>query len=336
MNTPPPRKHYKYRRPLPDQPCPTPQSKRKASVETPPPSLKRAHIPDGKNPITPQRASLFLNDAASPMSTLTDATIMSSMKQRKQHQTPQRKGFSQVSAPSTYHLSSAADSKVSTPGKDPRLSSHPPALLPARQVDSSSEYKASSQATVSPDAKHKEPPKIPGPARAPAGGRGYEHQRKRPPPQQMSTMPLPFTESVSALRKGAERPSPMMRSNPGARSGPPQPQWRPGMATPPGKNSTTLTPNSALPSPASLGPKARGMPGRELFAAEINKMEQEKEKLPPYTHTHTHTHTSSPSPCSSPVVTAPPRPSPAFPRRTARRPPPRTSAAVTPPTTSTR
>ena len=68
-------------------------------------------------------------------------------------------------APSTYHLSSAADSKVSTPAKDPRLASHPPALLPARQVDSSSEYKASSfgvkdrmakQANVSPDAKHKE------------------------------------------------------------------------------------------------------------------------------------------------------------------------------------
>ena len=95
----------------------------------------------------------------------------------------------------------------------------------------------------------------------------------------MSTMPLPFTDSMSALRKGAERPSPIMRSNPGARGPPSQTQWRPSMATPPRKNPTAQTLKSAVPSPVSLGPKARGMQGRELFAAEINKIEQEKERL---------------------------------------------------------
>ena len=50
------------------------------------------------------------------------------------------------------------------------------------------------------------------------------------------------------------------------------------MATPP-EELHDADPEFCPAVPRLLGPKARGMPGRELFAAEINKMEQEKEKL---------------------------------------------------------
>jgi len=141
----------KYRRPLPDSPNPKlspTKNLNNTAVKSAPDSLKRKLAPAHKNPVTPNRASLFLEkayskdakkggDDVSIMSSLQRSTINSSVKKKP------KKASASTPPPSDYHLrtfsSAVADAKEEP--RDPRLKNMPPAILPAREVDSSSEYK---------------------------------------------------------------------------------------------------------------------------------------------------------------------------------------------------
>ncbi len=171
-------------------------------------------------------------------------TAMSSLKK-----TPKK---SQLPYPSDYR-SLAEPKSMPSP-----LASHPPAVLPARQVSSTEEYKAtpssSSNHLLSP------PPKIPGPAKAPAG-RGYEHQRRAPP--SMSTAPS-FPNPSAEMRA-----APAMMRTGGAQRAPP-------FMSPP--EALGLNPRS-VPKNANVGPKARGMEGRRLFRGEEVELERLKAEM---------------------------------------------------------
>ncbi|GMH53640.1 hypothetical protein TrRE_jg8793 [Triparma retinervis] len=219
------------------------------------------------------------------MNSIRNDTVQSTHKQRSKGK-PKKKAM--VPPPSDYHLNLAsAHAQAKTGSRDPRLKNMPPATMMAREVDSTSEYKATSPAkmprnTVSPDANFKQPPVIPGPAQRPKG-KGYDHQRRNPP--QHSTQPNPFASAADSPSNAAAIQ--MMRSNPTSPAGMaahqnikggnvPKPKWP--MNTPPRKTpihgDNALTPNANTP----LGPKSQGKAGRKLFAGEINRLEQEKEK----------------------------------------------------------
>ncbi|GMH80022.1 hypothetical protein TL16_g08367 [Triparma laevis f. inornata] len=178
---------------------------------------------------------------------------MSNKLKKKKSGTP-KKGFG-IPPPSNYHIE-IAQPKTSTPGKDPKLikMNMPPALLPARQVNSSMEFKNTPSKSVaptqSPISKLSSPPKIPGPAMAPTknGLKGYEHQRKGP-------------------KEYERKPPPKIKID-----SPIKPVYAKNVMTP---SKGSITPSQETVSATTLGPKARGMGGRKLFKNERIELEDE-------------------------------------------------------------
>jgi len=151
---------------------------------------------------------------------------------------------------------------------------HPPAILPAREVNSTNEFKAveagagapsparsaaSSQSSSSvfssastSTSSSFAPPVIPGPAAAPKNSRGYSHQRRDGPTQMLDPSTLPSNSRSAVPLPGSSKPSPLKSS--------------------PFKNFAS----PAAASSSVLGPAARNLPGRKLFEAEEMEISRAK------------------------------------------------------------